>query len=140
MLAFLICSSRSLEEGDFELSRRQRRFNPEIASRADAERTACVILLHTRSRSSVVEQPFRNAELTSRARFFSTLSETYQSLKRRKTGVSGSVLGKEMGKDFRRLDSPLYPFPPGASVTGWVAPRGEPRAAPPQERISKTLR
>jgi hypothetical protein len=36
----------------------------------------------------------------SRVRFFSTLSETFQGLKRHKTGVPGSVLGKEMGKDF----------------------------------------
>jgi hypothetical protein len=45
----------------------------------------------------MVERPIRNGRFTSRARFFSTLSEAYQSLKRHKTGASGGGLGKELG-------------------------------------------
>jgi hypothetical protein len=52
--------------------------------------------------AQLVEQPIRNGQPTSRVRFFSTLCGTCGSLKRHKTGAFGSVLGKEMGKEFVR--------------------------------------
>jgi hypothetical protein len=63
---------------------------------------------HRAEVAQLVEQPIRKLPGMSRVRLFCSFYAAYQGLNRHQSGVSGELLGKELGKEFSDASAPVF--------------------------------